>query len=159
MCLSGSAPARIYGSPKMYKFSASDPFPKLPPIVSCIGTFKYSLARSLCDLLFFLVPNDYSYKESFSFASQIKNVNLSRKFLVSDDVTSLFINIQLYETIDVANFNHNLTLNITKKELKKLFFPTSQTHFIFNSKFYNQIDGVVMGSPLVPVLANIFMDF
>ena len=34
-------------------------------------------------------------------------------------------------------FNHNPNLKITKKELKKLFlFATSQTHFIFNSKFY-----------------------
>ena len=47
-----------------------------------------------------------------------------------------------------------------KKELKKkLLFATSQAHFIFNSKFYNQIDGVVMGSPLPPVLANIFIGF
>ena len=30
---------------------------------------------------------------------------------------------------------------------------------MFNSKFYNQIDGVAIGSPLAPVLANIFMDF
>ena len=30
---------------------------------------------------------------------------------------------------------------------------------MFNCKFYNQIDGVSMGSPLAPVLANIFMDF
>ena len=45
-------------------------------------------------------------------------------------------------------FNHNPNLNITRKELKKLFlFVTSQTHFIFNSKFYNQIDGIAMGSP------------
>ena len=57
-------------------------------------------------------------------------------------------------------FNHNPTLNITEKALKKLFpFATSQTHFIFNSKFYNQIDGVAMGSPLAPVLASIFMGF
>ena len=49
---------------------------------------------------------------------------------------------------------------ITKRELKKFFLiATSQAHFIFNSKFYNQIDGVVMGSPLAPVLANIFMGF
>ena len=46
-----------------------------------------------------------------------------------------------------------------KKTLKKLLFATSQAHFIFNSKFYNQIDGVVMDSPLAPVLANIFIDF
>ena len=30
---------------------------------------------------------------------------------------------------------------------------------MFNSKFYNQIDGVAMGSPLSPVLTNIFMGF
>ena len=69
----------------------------------------------------------------------------------------------LQETIDIAInliFNHNPNLNIIKKELKELFlFATSQTHFIFNSKFYNQIDGVAMGSPLAPVLANISMGF
>ena len=27
------------------------------------------------------------------------------------------------------------------------------------SKFYNQIIGVAMGSPLIPVLANVFMGF
>ena len=38
---SGSAPAGIYGTPKMHKFSTSDSFPKLRPIVSSIGTFNY----------------------------------------------------------------------------------------------------------------------
>ena len=75
------------------------------------------------------------------------------KFLLSYNVTSLFTNIPPQETIDIAInliFNHNPNLNITKKELKKLFlFATSQTHFIFNGKFYNQIDGVAMGSPLL----------
>ena len=74
------------------------------------------------------------------------------------NIASFFTNIPLQETIDVAInliFNPNPNLNITKKELKKLFlFATSQTHFIFNGKFYNQIDGVAMGSPLAPVLAN-----
>ena len=97
------------------------------------------------------------------FFSQMKNANLSKKILVSYDVTSLFTNIPLQETIDIAInliFNHNRNLNITRKELKKLFlFATSQTHFICNSKFYNQIPGVAMGSPLAPVLANIFMGF
>ena len=56
-------------------------------------------------------------------------------------LTSLFTNTPLQETIDIAInliFNHNPNLNITRKELKKLFlFATSQTHFTFNSKFYN----------------------
>ena len=147
----------------MHKFSSSDSFPKLCPILSSIGTFNCNLVRFLCDLLSLLVPNDYSCKATFSFPSQIKNGNLSKKFLISYDVTSLFTNIPLQETIDIAInliFNPNPNLNITRKELKKRFlFTTSQIHFIFSSKFYNQIDGVAMGSPLAPVLANIFMGF
>ena len=153
---SGSGPVHIYGTPKMHKFSSSGSFPKLDLIVSSIGTFNYNLARSLCDLLSSLVPNDYSCKDTF--VSQIKNADFSRNFLVSHDVTSLFTNIPLQETIDIAInliFNHNPNLNITRKELKKLFlFATSQIHFIFNCKFYNQIDGVAMCSPLTPVLAS-----
>ena len=154
--LSGSAPALIYGTPKMHKFSPSDTFCKLCPIVSSIGTFNYDLARFLCDLLSPIVLDDYSCKDTFSFVSQIKNASLSSKFHVSFDVASLFTNIPLQETIDIAInliFYHNPNLNITKKELKKVFlFAISQIHFLFNGKFYNQIDGVAIGSPLAPVL-------
>ena len=147
----------------MYKFSSSDSFPKLRRIVSSIGTFNYYLARFLCDLLSPLSPNDYSYKDTFSFVSQIKNANLSKRFLVSYDVASLFTNISLHETIDTAVnliLNHIPNLNITRKELKRLFlFATSQNHFIFNSKVYNQIDGIAIGSPLALVLANTFMGY
>ena len=117
---SGYAAARICGTPKMHKFFSTDSFPKLRPIVSYIGTFNYNLARFLCDLLSPLVPNDYSCKDTFSFVSQIKNANLSKKFLVSYDVTSLFTNIPLQETIDIAInliFNHNPNLSITRKNL------------------------------------------
>ena len=34
---------------------------------------------------------------------------------------------------------------------------TKNVHFIFNGEIYAQIDGVAMGSPLDPVLANMFM--
>ena len=67
--LSGSAPAQIYGTPKMHKFSSSDSFPKLRPIVSSIGTFDYNLARFLCDLLSPLVPNITLAKILFRFFS------------------------------------------------------------------------------------------
>ena len=116
---SASANTRIYGTPKMQQFSSSDSFPKLCPIVSSIGTFNYNLVHFLCDLLSPLVPNDYSCRYTFSFVSQIKNANLSKKFLVSYDVTSLFTNILLQETIGIAInliFNHNPNLNITRKE-------------------------------------------
>ena len=111
---SGSAPARFYGTPNMHKFSSSDSFPKLCPIVLSIGTFNYNLARFLCDLLSLLFPNDYSCKVTFSFVSQIKNANLLKQFLVFYDATSLFTNTALQETIDIAInliFNHNLNLH------------------------------------------------
>ena len=111
---SGSAPARIYGTPKMHKLSSSDSFPK---VVSSIGTFNYNLARFICDFSP-LVPDDYSCKDTLTFASQIKNENFSKKILVSYDVTRLFTNIPFQETIDVAInliFNHNPNLSITKK--------------------------------------------
>ena len=139
-----SALARIYGTRKMYKFTSRDSFPKLRPIVSTIGTFNYNLARFFCNLLSPLVPNNNSCKDTFSFVSQTKNANLCKKFLVSYNVTSLFTNSRLEETIGIGInliFNDNPNLNITTKELKKLFlFATPQTHFIFNSKFYNQVD-------------------
>ena len=147
----------------MYKFSSRDSFPKLSPIVSTIGTFNYNLTRFFCNLLSPLVPHINSCKDTFSFVSQTKNANLCKKILVSYNVTSLFTNSRLQETIGIGInliFNHNPNLNIITEELKKLFlFATPQAHFIFNNKFYNQVDWVARGSPLVPVLANIFMRF
>ena len=62
--------ARIYGTPKMHKFSSSDSFPRLHPIVSSMGTFNYNLPSFLCDLLSPLVSHYYSCKDTFSFVSQ-----------------------------------------------------------------------------------------
>jgi len=38
-----------------------------------------------------------------------------------------------------------------------LQFATKKSHFIFDGQYYDQIDGVAIGSPLGPVLAKIFM--
>ena len=73
----GSATARTYGTPKMNKFSSSDSYPTVRPIVSSIGTFNYNLVCFLFDLLSPLVPNDYSCKDTSSFVSKI-NYSISR---------------------------------------------------------------------------------
>ena len=91
----------------------------------------------------------------FSFVQEIKELNY-----VLFDVTSLFTNIPLHETRDIAvNLlfdNHNIKMS--RVQMMKLFmFATAQTHFLYNGEYYDQIDGVAMGSPLGPVLANIFM--
>ena len=79
--------------------------------------------------------------------------------MVSFDVKSLFTNIPLNESNNlavsyIAEGNPNLKLSIT--ELTTLFsIANSQTHFLFNGKVYDQVDGVAMGSPLAPVLATL----
>ena len=80
--------------------------------------------------------------------------------MVSFDVESLFTNIPLEESIDLAIHyivEGNTDLKLRKSNLKQLFlFATAQIHISFNGNFYDQIDGVAMGSPLATVLANLF---
>ena len=84
--------------------------------------------------------------------------------MASFDVTSLFTNIPLDETIKIiANqlfSNSNNFEGFSRDEFVKLLnLAVKNCHFIFNGKFYDQIDGVAMGSPLGPLLANIFFLF
>ena len=133
------------------------------PIVSCIGTYNYHLSKFLTDLLNPMIPTPHCRKESFTFCEEIKTISATNRFLISCDVCSLFTSIPLKEMIDIAVdllFEHNLGLNITKADLKKLFeFATPGTYFLFQVTFYDQIDGVTMGSPFGPVLANVFMGY
>ena len=158
---SGSQPSRLYSTPKVHKIKSNSEVPSFRPIVSSIGSFNYNLSRFLCDMLTLFIPTDYCTQDSFSFVKEVQEVSVSDYFMVSYDVCSLFTNIPLNETIDLAVniiFDNNKSMNITKPQLKKLFvFATSQTHFLFHNKIYDQTDRVAMGSPLVPALGNLFM--
>ena len=82
--------------------------------------------------------------------------------MVSFDVKSLFTNAPLGKTIDIIlrriYTNHALTTSLTKKEMKELLLLcTKNVHFTFNGQTFIQVDGVAMGSPLAPLLADIFM--
>ena len=85
--------------------------------------------------------------------------------MASLDVDSLFTNIPLDETInlcvDLLCPTDNSTINgIPKGHFRKLLeLYTSESFFMFNGSYYKQIDGVAMGSPLGPTLANAFMCF
>ncbi|XP_065664670.1 uncharacterized protein LOC136086305 [Hydra vulgaris] len=144
----------------MDKLTSSETTINFRPIVSSIGTYIYQLAKFLRDLLSPLVNTEFCTKDSFSFVKEISQVNLHKQFLVSYDVTSLYTNFLLQETIDIAVNSimlNNKNFKITKNDLKKLFnFATSPRHFLFKGHTYDQIDGVAMGSPLAPVLAKFF---
>ena len=159
----GSSVARIYGLPKTHKLKSNLDTLKLRPIVSCIKSYNYDLSKFLTTLLSPHIPKDYCADDTFTFVKNIREVSSPNKFMVSYDVTSLFTNIPLEETINIAVdiiLKSNPRIKISKDELKKLFqFATSQSHFLFDGQFYDQVDGVAMGSPLGPVLANLFMAY
>lgn len=72
----GSATAKIYGCPKMRKFTPSELFPKFRPIVTFIGTYNYQLPKYLYDLLSPHLPMDHCPEDSFTFVKEIKSVSL-----------------------------------------------------------------------------------
>ena len=143
------------------KVSTACTVPPFRPIVSSIGTYNYKLAKYLCNLLAPVIPMNHCSKDTFTFVEEIKQVRFNNSFMVSFDVESLFTNVPLDETIDMAVnllFDNYPEMKITKPELKQLFeYSTKNTHFLFNNELYDQIDGVAMGSPLGPALANLFM--
>ena len=82
--------------------------------------------------------------------------------MASLDVDSLFTNIPLHETIDIcidSLYKDDVnTPKIPKDVFRHLLtVATKESFFMFNNKFYKQIDGVAMESPLGPALANIFL--
>ena len=54
-------------------------------------------------------------------------------------------------------WNIEIALLVAQNCRKLLSFAVKENHCVFNGQLYDQIDGVAMGSPLGPTLANIFM--
>ena len=51
-----------------------------------------------------------------------------------------------------------LNTSIPQKEMENLLYLwTKHVHFSYGGRIYIQVDGVAMGSPLGPILANIFI--
>ena len=60
--------------------------------------------------------------------------------------------------LDIVYKEKLIKTKLEREELKKLLeMCTKEMHFSFNGTIYRQVDGAAMGSPLGPVLANVFM--
>ena len=150
----GSTPGILYGLPKVHKDNCP-----ARPILSAIGTYNYKIAKFCVPILQPYTVNEYTVKDTFSFVSEItsfrKEVNL---VMASFDVSSLFTNIPLEESIDLCIellFSDNDSLeyrdcSLSRSQFHKLLsFAVKENHFVFNGQLFDQIDGVAMGQPLL----------
>ena len=159
---SGSRLAHLYGLPKTHKKELA-----MRPILSATQTYNYALAKWLDDKLKSLVTNQYMISDTFEFVNEVHELVINNgDILVCYDVSSLFTNVPLEETIQLLAdkafinnwFNETYHLNLNKVDLVDLLrAATKDQLFTFNDQLYEQIDGVAMGSPLGPLLANAFM--
>ena len=155
---------RAYGLPKTRK--SFNLIPSFRPIIDTTNTPHYNVGKFLSTLLNPITVNKFSLKDSFDTASAIQSIpqNLFNEGypLVSFDVESLFTNVPLKQTINIIirrAYNEKLLdTTLTKRSLEKLLTDScTKTAFSFDNNFSEQVDGVSMGSPLGPVLANIIL--
>ena len=95
---SGSSLGVLHGLPKVHK--ASCPF--RPIVSSVLNTYNDNLASYLVRVLQPISTNQHSVKDSFSFADWAKKYKHNNGIMCSLDVCSLFTNVPLDETIDIA---------------------------------------------------------
>ena len=152
----------MFCQPKVHKTGMP-----LRPVISTSNSYNYNLSKYLTDLLekARTKPNSY-IKDSFSFAKLIQQQKPSKNdFMISLDVESLFTSIPVYESIELAiktilekKKNDPSFTKLEEKDLKQLFeLCVTNMPFRFYDEIYQQIEGVSMGSPLAPALADLFM--
>ena len=138
-----------------------DVCPQFRPISSTLYTPTYKLEKFLEPILNTLATNEFTAEDYFHFAEEIV-VQQSDFFMGMLDVDSLITNIPLEETVTICTnelFKESeIVEGLGKYEFKEFFsLATIDWHFVFDGTLYKQIDAVAMGSPLGPLLANVFL--
>ena len=152
---------RFYGQPKIQK-------PRVPirPIVSYSGSPLYNLNKYIANILKAYVRDENkNTKNSTMFSHYIRNVPIEDdEILISFDVTSLYTNIPIIDTLNIIKDY----VNSDDQFIRKTAIPQDQfldlVHLVLtttwctlNSQFYQQNDGVAMGGPASSTTADIYM--
>ena len=162
ICPTGSQRPRMYGLPKTHK-----PEVPLGPILSMTGSAHHELSRWLASLLQPVLDRYTAHciSDSFTFADYIRKLDGQiDSFMCSFNVSSLFTNVPLDETIaicadtlcNIPDFQPCIPKEVF---VELLHSATSTVEFSFDNTIYRQIDGVAMGSPLGPALTNILVGY
>ena len=138
------------------------------PIVSDCDTATFNTAKFITKILQNYFGKTSSFvKDSTDFIQKIKHlsINPEEETLVSFDVSALFTSIPVPVVLQVINskiFTYNNFTNVckipTEKFIKLLEFTITNCIFCFIKKFYTQLQGETMGSPVSPVIVNIYME-
>ena len=120
-----------------------------------------------------IIPCEFMLKDTYDFVNKVGNLMPDTDpHMVSFDVVSLFTNVPTMKTIDIIiklafkwdmkkrKYETERFHGLNRRELKNLLVVcTKKSHFMFGDKYYDQVDGVAMGSPLGPLFANAFMSW
>ena len=138
------------------------------PIVSACDTETHNTAKFITKILQNYCAKTSSFvTDSTDFIKKINHhsINPEEESLVSFDVSTLFISIPVPVALQVINSkiftcsNFTNVWNVpTENFIKLLEFTITNCIFCFNKKFYKQLQGAAMGSPVSPVTANIYME-
>ncbi|XP_011859448.1 PREDICTED: uncharacterized protein LOC105556944 [Vollenhovia emeryi] len=157
-CTNGNLP-RCYGLPKIHKAG----YP-LRIIVSTLGSPIYNVASFIHAILIKSLQKPTSHiKDSWSFVKAITQRRIKDdEILISLDVTALFTNIPTELVIKAIEKRwcdiSKITIFTLDQLLHVIKLILESTSFRFCGKYYEQVFGSPMGSPLSPILADIVMD-
>ena len=153
---------KFYGLPKIHKTVTL-----LRPIVSSRGSVTYGVAKVLSKVIKPLVGKSPHHIQSMGdFVSKAKRFPLQPgECLSSYDVTSLFTSGPIDPALNVIKdllekdekLNDRTVLSV-QNIIELLGFCLHNTYFSFQNKFYEQVEGAPMGSPVSPVVANLYME-
>ncbi|GJQ73674.1 hypothetical protein Trydic_g14012 [Trypoxylus dichotomus] len=149
-----------------YKKLNNDPTTKrhntgnpLRPIVSTCGSPTYELAKYVANNEHNTPGTSKTFVKNSEHVIEILQQHEITKedLLVSFDVESLLTNVPVEETLEIIK--QQLTPKGLQPDLINLArLCLTSTYFLWNGEFYEQASGAAMGSPLSPVIANIFTE-
>uniref|UniRef100_A0A1B6D9B7 Reverse transcriptase domain-containing protein n=1 Tax=Clastoptera arizonana TaxID=38151 RepID=A0A1B6D9B7_9HEMI len=124
------------------------------PIVSAVNSPCHKIAAYIAKALTPHVgQSDTFVRDSRHFVELIENIQVQETdLLVGFDVKSLSTKVPVPETIELINA-------ILPADLANIpAVCLTSTYFFFDGSFYEQLEGAAMGSPLSPVVANLYME-